>query len=59
MICFGYIVMLFINVVINLIFKIIIVLFVKVFDGVNVKEMIFNIFSGVGVVLVVVVVLVG
>lgn len=58
MICFGYIVMLFINVVINLIFKIIIVLFFKVFDGVNVKEMIFNIFSGVGVVLVVVVLVV-
>lgn len=48
MTCFGHIVMLFINVVTNLTFKIITALFSKALDGVNVKEMISNISSGAG-----------
>lgn len=44
----GHIVMLFINVVTNLTFKIITALFSKALDGVNVKEMISNISSGAG-----------
>lgn len=48
MTCSGHIVMLFINVVTNLTFKIITALFSKALDGVNVKEMISNISSGAG-----------
>lgn len=48
MTCSGHIVMLFMNIVTNLTFKIITALFAKALDGVNVKEMISNISSGVG-----------